>query len=94
MIIRIVKMTFLDAKVDDFKEYVKSIQDTIRNFKGCEHLDFLQDIHHKNIFFSCSIWNSEEDLDNYRKSDFFKTTWPKAREWFVDKPAAWSMKKL
>ena len=71
MVIRIVKMTFLESKINDFKEFVKTIEDTIRNFEGCEYLDILQDLHNRNIFFSYSIWKSEADLDNYRKSGFF-----------------------
>ena len=94
MIIRIVKMTFLESKVEDFKEFVKSIKDTIRAFDGCTHLDILQDIHNKNIFFSYSLWESEKHLDNYRYSDFFKGTWSTVREWFGDKPEAWSVEKL
>jgi quinol monooxygenase YgiN len=94
MVIRIVKMTFLESKIDDFKEFAKTIEDTIRNFEGCEYLDILQDLHNRNIFFSYSIWKSEADLDNYRKSDFFKATWSKVRQWFGDRPKAWSVEKL
>ncbi len=87
-------MTFLETKINDFKVFVKSIEDAIRNFEGCEHLDMLQDLHNRNIFFSYSIWGSEKDLDNYRKSDFFKATWAKVRKWFGDRPKAWSVEKL
>ena len=72
MIIRIVKMTFSELRVDDVKKFVAAIGPTIRGFKGCHHLEILQDIHHKNIFFSYSHWESEADLDRYRSSDFLK----------------------
>ena len=94
MVIRIVKMTFLESNIDDFKEFVKTVENTIRNFEGCEHLDILQDLHNRNIFFSYSMWKSEEDLDNYRKSGFFNATWAKVRKWFGDRPRAWSVEKL
>jgi quinol monooxygenase YgiN len=94
MIVRIVKMTFIESRIDDFRKFVISIGPTIRSFKGCHHLDILQDIHHKNIFFSYSQWESEADLDNYRSSDFFKETWSKVSEWFKRSPRAWSTEKL
>jgi quinol monooxygenase YgiN len=94
MIVRIVKMTFMESKIENFKAFARSSGDKIRHFEGCQHLDFLQDIHNKNIFFSYSLWESEKHLNNYRKSDFFKDTWEKTRQWFKDKPEAWSTKKL
>lgn len=94
MIIRIVKMTFTDAKRDEFKAFTHTIRDDIRNFDGCEHLDILQDIHDKNVFFSYSHWLSEAHLDHYRYSEFFKGTWGKVREWFDAKPEAWSVEKI
>lgn len=91
MIVRIVKMTFQEAKIDDFKEFTGSIKDRIRGFTGCEHLDILQDVRNKNIFFTYSKWKSEEDLNNYRNSDFFKDTWTRARAWFAARPEAWTL---
>jgi quinol monooxygenase YgiN len=94
MIVRIVKMTFMESRIENFKEFAKSISDKIRSFEGCRHLDMLEDIHNKNIFFSYSLWESEKHLNNYRKSDFFTKTWAKASQWFKDKPEAWSTKNL
>jgi quinol monooxygenase YgiN len=94
MIIRIVKMTFIESRIDDVKIFVTSIGPTIRSFKGCHHLEILQDIHQKNIFFSYSHWESESDLDSYRSSNFFKETWSKVSEWFKRSPQAWSTEKL
>lgn len=91
MIIRIVKMTFRETNIDDFKDFTGSIKHKIRDFSGCQHLDILQDIHNKNIFFTYSRWKSEEDLNNYRDSDFFKETWTTARAWFASRPEAWSL---
>jgi quinol monooxygenase YgiN len=91
MITRLVKMTFKEAKIADFKEFTGSIEHRIRSFPGCEQLDFYQDIHKRNVFFTYSRWKSEEDLNNYRSSDFFKDTWTKTSAWFAGKPEAWSL---
>jgi quinol monooxygenase YgiN len=93
MIIRIVKMTFEETQSDNFKTFVSEVRPKIRSFKGCLYLDILQDMHHRNIFFSYSHWESEADLENYRRSDFFKGTWSKASQWFKDRPQAWSTVK-
>ena len=90
MIIRMVKMTIEDSRCEDFKDFTDSIADTIRGFEGCTHLKILQEINRHNIYFSYSIWETEEDLNNYRNSEFFKKTWSKAKELFCAPPEAWS----
>ncbi len=94
MIIRIVKMIFREDSSEIFKEFTTSIQDTIKSFEGCIHLDIFRDIHLLNIFFSYSHWESEDYLNNYRNSEFFKTTWAKTKLWFEAKPDAWSVQNL
>ncbi len=94
MIVRIVKMTFKEDFSETFKEFSLSIREKIKSFEGCSYLDIYQDIHHPNIFFSYSHWESEEYLNLYRNSDFFKTTWKKTKQWFGDKPKAWSVESI
>ncbi len=87
-------MTFQETKIDNFKDLAMTIKDRIRNFPGCEHLDLLQDNSESNIFFSYSYWQSEDALNEYRKSDFFRQTWSKTRQWFSAKPEAWTLDHL
>ena len=94
MIIRIVKMTFREDSSETFKEFTTSIKDTIKSFEGCLHLDIYRDIQNPNIFFSYSHWESENHLNRYRDSEFFKTTWAKTKLWFGAKPEAWSVCSL
>ena len=94
MIIRIVKMTFRENSSETFKEFTTSIKDTIKSFDGCLYLDILRDIYNPNIFFSYSHWVSEDHLNSYRDSEFFKTTWTKTKQWFDSKPEAWSVQSL
>ena len=94
MIIRIVKMTFRDDSSETFKEFTISIKDTIKSFDGCLKLNVLRDKHNPNTFFTYSHWESEEHLNRYRDSDFFKTTWAKTKQWFADKPEAWTVEEV
>jgi len=94
MIIRFVKMSFQAEHVNDFIQFEKSIYDTIRSSEGCEYLQILQDKNNPQIFFTQSHWQSEEFLNQYRHSDFFKETWTKVKKWFNNKPEAWSLEDI
>lgn len=91
MIIRIVKMNFEPEKVDEFLELFNSSKDLIRNFKGCSHLELLNDLKSGTIFFTYSWWESEADLNNYRNSELFENVWSKTKILFSAKPEAWSL---
>jgi heme-degrading monooxygenase HmoA len=94
MIIRIVKLTFQPEKVNDFIEIFNSSKSLIKNCEGCESVELLNDVTHKNIYFTYSLWQSETDLNNYRQSDLFKIIWSKTKVLFGDKPEAWSVEKI
>lgn len=93
MIVRIVLMNFQEDKIEAVKEFLDEVRVKIIKVPGCEQLDILQDVARENIFFSYSHWRSEQDLENYRNSDFFKKTWARAKEWFIDNPRAWSLNR-
>ena len=86
-------MKFQKERINDFIRFSSEIEPVIKEHEGCLYLEILQDANDKQIFFTCSHWKSEENLNNYRKSDFFKNVWPKAKQWFTDKPEAWSLIK-
>lgn len=94
MIIRIVKLTMHPEKTVTFTDYFDTVCQTIRNQPGCHQLQVWQDIHQPNIFFTYSIWNSEDDLNNYRDSPFFGTFWKTVKPWFGAKAEVWSFTKL
>jgi len=91
MIKRIVKLTFQENKLDEFKEIFEQSKTKIKACQGCHHVELLQGVKPNNIFFTFSIWDSEDDLNNYRHSQFFKQTWAKTKALFSDKPEAWSV---
>ena len=93
MIVRIVKMKLKKENINDFIKFSTEIKPVIRGQEGCLYLEILQDVKDEQFFFTCSHWNNEDDLNNYRKSDFFLNVWPKAKEWFAGKTEAWSLIK-
>ena len=94
MIKRIVKMSFKPENINDFVEVFKINWNFIKGFDGCEHVELLQDQLHPNIFFTYSLWQSEEHLNTYRDSELFNKVWGKTKVLFNDKPEAWTVKQL
>lgn len=91
MIKRLVKMTFKPQNVEDFKQIFQESKNLIKSFKGCRDVELLQDINNPCIFFTHSIWDSENDLNTYRESDLFNSVWAKTKVLFDAKPEAWSL---
>jgi autoinducer 2-degrading protein len=94
MFIRIVKMSFTEENIPAFLENFELIKEKIRNAPGNRLLELYQDKNNKCIFFTYSYWETEEDLENYRKSELFNTVWAFTKKLFNDKPEAWSVDKL
>lgn len=94
MFVRIVKMSFKEDKIDQFLDNFHQNKEKIRNFEGCLKLELYRDKKDKNIFFTYSYWNSEQDLENYRNSGLFKNVWAKTKLLFNKKPQAWSLDKI
>ncbi|HSN49243.1 MAG TPA: antibiotic biosynthesis monooxygenase family protein [Flavobacterium sp.] len=94
MFIRIVKMSFAEENIPAFLENFEIIKEKIRNAPGNRLLELYQDKTNKCIFFTYSYWETEEDLENYRKSELFSTVWTFTKKLFNDKPQAWSVDKL
>lgn len=91
MIIRFVKLEILSQHINDFKTLTANEKADILAFEGCSFLQILQDQNNPSIFFTVSHWKSESALNAYRESDFFRGNWKQVKEWFANKPEAWSL---
>ena len=94
MIVRIVKLSFKPEEVDNFLTIFNESKELIRATKGCLRLELLQQTDQPNVLSTYSWWESETDLENYRHSELFKTTWAKTKPLFNDKPQAWSFNQV
>ncbi|MBK9270619.1 MAG: antibiotic biosynthesis monooxygenase [Saprospiraceae bacterium] len=91
MIHRFVRMYFTDRGAEEFVELFNQSEAVIEKFNGCMSVSLMRDPIHTNQFLTYSIWQSEEDLNAYRDSDFFRETWAKTKSLFDKKAEAWSM---
>jgi heme-degrading monooxygenase HmoA len=94
MIKRFVKMTFKPEYIQDFKDIFNSSKELIAAVDGCKHVELLQDVNNPCVFFTFSLWEHEDFIEQYRNSDLFKGVWAKTKVLFDDKPEAWSLKGL
>ena len=65
MLIRYVRMTFKEDKIEDFLEVFHATKHLIRAREGCQHLELQKDIDNPTIFMTHSHWNSETDLNKH-----------------------------
>lgn len=93
MLIRVVRMTFQDDKVNDFLKVFEESKEKIRSFDGCQHLELHKDYHAPNIYSTYSIWENDQALDNYRHSNLFKGVWAQTKVLFKEKPVAFSNRR-
>ncbi len=94
MIKRIVKMSFKPESIEVFKTIFETNWQLIKGFDGCTHVELLQDENNPSLFFTYSLWQSEEHLNTYRNSELFNTVWTGTKILFNAKPEAWTVKQL
>lgn len=94
MIIRIVRMHFTEAGVNEFLEIFNENKVAIRNFEGCTHLELLKDLDNPFVYTTLSHWRGEHDLENYRKSELFGSVWGRVKTLFAERTQAFSLVKF
>lgn len=92
--LRIVKMVFTPGEEEKFLGYFHASAPKIRSFPGCLSLELLRDKDHPNVFFTYSQWEKEQDLQAYRKSDLFSSTWARVKPLFQSRAEAWSVDSI
>jgi heme oxygenase (mycobilin-producing) len=91
MVIRIVRMHFTEAGVEEFLSIFNANKNAIRNFPGCSHLELLKDIEDPCVFSTLSYWDHEESLERYRKSELFSSVWGTVKTLFAERTQAFSL---
>ncbi len=94
MITRIVKMNFKASEIDNFLIIFNQSKNEIRNMPGCNHLELWNSQTEATVFYTYSIWDSENDLNNYRNSELFQSVWPATKALFAIKAEASSLNVL
>ncbi len=87
-------MGFQPENIDTFLNDFELVKSKVRGFKGCLFLELYRDKNNTNQFFTYSYWENEAALEAYRNSELFKGVWENTKQYFNQKPEAWSVDKL
>ncbi len=88
---RMVKMHFKAGSIDAFIDFFESKKELIASFPGCHHVELLRDSREPDILYTYSLWDSEEALEDYRRSELFRSIWKETKLHFTSPASAWSM---
>jgi quinol monooxygenase YgiN len=91
MLLRIVRMEFRPEALEAFAEVFNRSKQLIRAQAGCTELRLYRDANKSNVLYTYSHWCTAEDLENYRQSELFKTTWAATKVLFDAPPQAFSL---
>lgn len=94
MLVRIVKLTFKKENIASFVQIFEESKAGISAFEGCRSVELYQDIADPTVFFTHSIWDSEDDLEQYRASIFFREVWGRTKLLRSGKAQAWSLTRV
>lgn len=94
MFVRIVKLSFHPENIPAFLENFELMKEHIRKSPGNRLLELYQDKNNPEVFFTYSYWETEQDLENYRRSELFYEVWSFTKKLFNAAPEAWSVDKL
>jgi (4S)-4-hydroxy-5-phosphonooxypentane-2,3-dione isomerase len=90
MMIRLVKMTVPPGRAEEFERLYATVRERVLSAPGCRKLELYRDLRDSGIFFTWSLWDDEPALEAYRKSEIYRSVWPKLKAFFSSKAEAWS----
>ncbi len=94
MLIRIVRMHFTEAGIEEFLDIFNQHKEAIRNFPGCSHLQLLKDADDLLCYTTLSHWSDPNDLEKYRKSELFGSVWGRVKTLFAERSQAFSLERF
>ncbi len=94
MITRIVKVKIKADDYDNFKNYIGSFVQKVRNFKNNHHADCFADLDDKNYFHVYTIWLTEDALSAFRESELNKEFKNNIQKWSEKPYSAWTIENI
>lgn len=91
MIRRLVKMTVPPERAGEFERLYAEVRERVLSAPGCRKLELYRDLRDSGIFFTWSLWDDEQAVETYRKSEIYRSVWPRLKALFASKAEAWSV---
>ncbi len=90
MIVRLVSLKVPPERANEFRAYFETLYERIRTQRGCLSLRLVADEGGDGQFFTISEWEGPDALEAYRKSAFFRESWPRVKSFLHERPWAQS----
>ena len=91
-IVRVVRLTFSKATIDEFNDLYKKHENDIASQPGCMSVDLIEDASNPYVKATISKWRDVDSLNSYRDSKLFGVVWPATKALFSAKPEVWTYK--
>ena len=79
-------MTFTQETLKQFEAIFRKHENAIGDQPGCFKVELVEDSTNPLVRATVSIWDSEESLNDYRKSELFGEVWPETKRLFAAAP--------
>ena len=79
-------MTFTPETLPQFEAIFTKHEKAIGSQSGCFHVELVKDSTNPLVRATVSRWDSEESLNDYRKSELFGEVWPETKRLFAAAP--------
>ena len=79
-------MTFTQETLKQFEAIFRKHENAIGDQPGCFKVELVKDTTNPLVRATVSIWDSEESLNDYRKSELFGEVWPETKRLFAAAP--------
>jgi heme-degrading monooxygenase HmoA len=73
---------------------MNQFKDELNSIEGCKHFDVLQDKESANNMFLFTIWENDEFLEHFRKSELNKILKNKIENVSNDEPVSWTVETV
>jgi quinol monooxygenase YgiN len=94
MITRITKFQINPELHNQFSEFMNQFKDELNSVEGCKHFDVLQDKESEHNMFLFMIWEDDEFLEHFRKSELNKILKNKITGVSNDEPVSWTVETV
>ena len=79
-------MTFTQVTLPQFEAIFNKHEKAIGGQSGCVQVELVKDSINPLVRATVSRWDSEESLNDYRKSELFGEVWPETKRLFAAAP--------
>ena len=91
MLIRLVRLPASAETLPALRATLTEVMPTVRQQPGCTHLELRADHAAPHVLYTLSHWQSDADLQRYRRSEMFGKVWPRLKAHLRDRPSAVSL---